>query len=161
MRKYWHWIAIVLAVFLLIIIGVIYVLAPQKSNVIEDRIAALDPSKITGYVVEWATPNELFRYEETDPDKVAAMYEAICHMKFKEKEYEMYFGSHYAIMFIQDGTNMPTFSYIPGAPGTYVSASAVKFAADISNIDEINAAYCWESLVSEAVNKGIVVATFD
>lgn len=148
MKKRWIWIPITILLVLMTIVVKRY--TSREPSVIAERITSLDLEKITACTVEWMTlDDKYYSYMETDRQKVQAMYEAVSHMKLKEERYDPLLGaSYYGLSFMQDGEEISIFSYYDGhvlAPGLD------KYAAEITNEEELEEAYGWISILLDMI----------
>lgn len=138
---------VIVVLFVVAVIEGLIIYSLNYRNPVKDRLELLDPQKITGC---WITLSS-YEYIETNPQKVNALYEAFCHMKLKERKYDLsYEETPYWIAFIQDGKNYVICSYhgkeVMGILGT-------AYRAEVTNLEEVEKKYGLNSLLNEMIEK--------
>lgn len=142
-------ISLLLFLIILFIIGGMFYLQ-NRNNPIKEKLNMLDPEKITECTVLWVNPNhESFEYTETDPQKVKAVYEALSHMKLKEKKFIIPFEVCYrGICLTQDGKKYVVCSY---SMGEVLAPAGVDYMADVTNLEELEEKYGWKTILKEMI----------
>lgn len=111
----------------------------------DDMLSKLDPEKITACQITVLNPigEMVYKGEETDPERVRAMYEALCHIKIKPVEREAYFGATCnELYFVQDGKSIFVYFFMPVDNYTYITWGEDN-AAIILNESELEEDYGW------------------
>lgn len=121
-KIWWIVLAVVLVIILAAAVFAFVRYTKMQDNPITKRLESLADEKITACSVTWLGHDPItykdfiYNYQEKDPEKVQAVYNALCHLRVKEVPYNPMIGGKYCdISFTrEDGTEISIFSYYDG-----------------------------------------------
>lgn len=154
-----RWIKLLIAFILLIgaVTGLCICEQSKRSvayEILNSTLVNLDPQKITALAIWYNSYTVIYRYEETDAEKIGAIYESLRHMKVIEGEKDRNRpGLWCMISCVQDGEKIELFSYWRGsATGDYI----VPFGMDslrVTNLWQLERDYGWLTSLDEMIAK--------